>query len=75
MGAFNRARVESMFTLVRDCEGNIKRYRTSKMRQRWLAAVLLYCEQRFRRIKGYESIKAVVAEIKASQKEETVKAA
>jgi len=67
--------IESMFSMVRDCEGNIKRYRTSKMRQRWLAAVLLYCEQRFRRIKGYESIKAVVAEIEAIQKEDTVKAA
>jgi len=67
--------IESMFSMVRDCEGNIKRYRTSKMRQRWLAAVLLYCEQRFRRIKGYESIKAVVAEIESIQKEETVKAA
>ena len=32
--------IESMFSMVRSCERNIKRYRSSKMRQRWLAAVL-----------------------------------
>ena len=32
--------IESMFSMVRSCERNIKRYRNSKMRQRWLAAVL-----------------------------------
>ena len=30
--------IESMFSMVRSCERNIKRYRNSKMRQRWLAA-------------------------------------
>ena len=34
--------IESMFSMVRSCERNIKRYRNSKMRQRWLAAVLLH---------------------------------
>jgi len=67
--------IESMFSMVRDCEGNIKRYRTSKMRQRWLASVLLYCEQQFRKIKGYESIGAVVAQIETIQKGDVVKAA
>jgi hypothetical protein len=33
-----------MFSTVRDCEMNIKRYRDSAMRQRWLEAVLLHCE-------------------------------
>jgi len=33
--------IESMFGTVRDCEGNIKRYRGSRMSQRWLAAVCL----------------------------------
>lgn len=69
--------IESMFSMVRDGEGNIKRYRTSKMRQRWLGAVLLHCERRFKRVKGYTSIKAVVAAIDASHEEkaEEVKAA
>ena len=67
--------IESMFSMIRDCEMNIKRYRSSKMRQRWLAAVLLHCEQRFNRVKGYESIKAVLAAIDASHEEEILKVA
>ena len=61
--------IESMFSMVRSCERNIKRYRNSKMRQRWLAAVLLHCEHRFRRVKGYASIDTVVAAIDAIQRE------
>ena len=64
--------IESMFSMVRSCEHNIKRYRNSKMRQRWLATVLLHCEQRFRRLKGYASIDEVVAEIDAIQREDEV---
>lgn len=55
--------IESMFSTVRNAEGNIKRYRDSKMMQRWLAAVLLYSEKGFRRIKGYASISAVIRNI------------
>jgi putative transposase len=64
--------IESMFSMVRSCEHNIKRYRSSKMRQRWLAAVLLHCEQQFKRVKGYASIDEVVAAIDATQREDEV---
>ena len=67
--------IESMFSMVRDCESNIKRYRNSKMRQRWLAAVLLHCEQRFKRVKGHASIAAVVAAMDACLEEEALQAA
>jgi putative transposase len=59
--------IESMFSTVRDAEGNIKRYRDSKMMQRWLAAVLLYSEKGFRRIKGYASIPDVIRTIEATE--------
>ena len=59
--------IESMFSTVRDCEGNIKRYRGSRMSQRWLAAVCLHCEKRFRRVKGFASIHDVIATIEAEQ--------
>lgn len=59
--------IESMFSTVRDCERNVRRYRGSQMAQRWLAAVLLHCEEGFRRIKGYADIPAVVAAIEAEQ--------
>jgi len=55
--------IESLFSRVRSCEKNIKRYRNSKMAQRWLASVLLYGEKSFRTVKGHEQIKAVLANI------------
>jgi transposase-like protein len=67
--------IESMFSMVRDCEGNIKRHRTSNMRQRWLAAVLLHCEKKFRRVKGYESITLVIAFIDMYDPEKLIDAA
>jgi putative transposase len=59
--------IESMFSLVRHCERNIKRPRGSKMLQRWLGTVLFYCEQQFRRIKGYQDIERVLAQIEHEQ--------
>jgi hypothetical protein len=61
--------IESMFSTVRDCEGNIKRYRNSAMSQRWLATVLLHCEKGFRRVKGYLGIAEVIATIEQIQEE------
>lgn len=63
--------IESMFATVRNCEGNIKRYRGSKMMQRWLASVLLYCEEGFNRIKGFASIPDVIARIENVQEGNT----
>jgi len=62
--------IESMFATVRACEGNIKRYRGSRMSQRWLAAVCLHCEKGFTRVKGFASIPDVIAMIEAEQADE-----
>ena len=59
--------IESLFSRVRACEKNIKRYRDSRMAQRWLASVLLYAERSFRTTKGHEGIRAVLANIEAEQ--------
>jgi len=59
--------IESLFSRVRACERNIKRYRSSRMAHRWLAAVLLYGEKSFRTVKGREHIQAVLANIEADQ--------
>ena len=64
--------IESMFSSVRDYEGNIKRYRNSAMSQRWLATVLLHCEKGFRRVKGYLGIAEVVATIEQIKEEKYV---
>jgi transposase-like protein len=55
--------IESMFSIVRQCEKNIKRPRGSAMLQRWLGAVLLYFEKQFHRVRGYQDIKNVVSNI------------
>lgn len=56
--------IESLFATVRDCESNIKRYRSSKMSQRWLGAVLIHAEENFKAVKGYQSIAKVLRNIK-----------
>ncbi len=61
--------IESMFALVRHSERNIKRSRGSAMLQRWLGTVLLYCEQQFKRVKGFAGIAQVLATIEAEQVE------
>jgi len=64
--------IESMFSTVRDCEGNIKKYRNSKMMHRWLASVLLHCEKGFNRAKGHASIPAVIKQIEAGEPKDIV---
>jgi transposase-like protein len=61
--------IESMFSLVRHSERNIKRSRGSAMLQRWLGTVLLYCEQQFKRVKGFAGIAEVMATIEVEQAE------
>ena len=61
--------IESTFATVRECEGNIKRYRGSAMSQRWLGTVLFHAEQGFRTIKGHDEITAVRAAIETEQAE------
>ena len=66
--------IESMFAGVRDCEGNIKRYRSSKMSQRWLGTILLRSEKGFRRVKGYREIDGLVTKIRFFRNELAVAA-
>lgn len=64
--------IESMFSTVRHCERNIKRHRGSKMMQRWLATVLLYSEENFRKVKGHEFIIKVVETIEKEQENKNI---
>jgi hypothetical protein len=59
-----------MFATVRDSEGNIKRYRSSKMSQRWLGAVLIHAEDGFKAVKGFREIPKVIGKIKQLQNRE-----
>jgi putative transposase len=66
--------IESMFSTVRDCEMNIKRFRGSAMRQRWLGTVLLHCEKGFNKVMGHKDIAAVLRTIDNDQSEQKVAA-
>lgn len=67
-GKYQETRPDPMTPpMVRDAEGNIKRHRNSGMMQRWLASVLLHCEKRFSRVKGYASIPEVIRQIEAAE--------
>ena len=61
--------IENVFSKVRDCEKNIRRYRNSAMAQRWLAAVCLHAEAKFRRIKGAKNIPIVIQNIETYHQE------
>lgn len=60
--------IEAVFSQVRKAEGNIKRYRGSRMSRRWLASCLLFAEQQFRKIKGYQDIPEVIRNIRKEQR-------
>ena len=67
--------IEAMFSQVRRAEGNVLRYRGSKMSQRWLGTCLLYAESQFRRVKGHEQISEVTKNIKQLHTGETLQKA
>ena len=56
--------IESLFSKVRYREKNIRRWRNSNMRQRWLGTVLLHCEKTFNRVRGFKEIEDAVCAIK-----------
>ncbi len=61
--------IESLFSLVRHSERNIKRARGSAMLQQWRGTVLLYCEQQGNRVNGFAGIPQVMATIEAEHVE------
>ena len=67
--------IEAMFSQVRRIEGNILRYRGSKMSRRWLGSCLLHAETQFHRVRGYESIAEVVKNIEREHQGEAAQIA
>ena len=53
--------VESMISIARDTTKNVKRWRDGTMVKRWCAAGMLNAERKFRRLKGYRQMPALVA--------------
>jgi len=55
--------IESVFSKVREAHHKVKRNRGTKMAQRWLGSILLYAENGFRKVKGFESIPEIARKI------------
>jgi hypothetical protein len=57
--------IESIFSMVGDAAGNIKKYHDDRMKQRWLASVLLYCEKKFKKVKRHVYTANVIRNVEA----------
>jgi transposase-like protein len=55
--------IESMISIARTTQRNVKRWRDGDMRRRWTAAGMLQAEQQFRRICGYRDLADLVIAI------------
>ncbi len=67
--------VESMISIARTTQRNVKRWRDAAMARRWTAAGMLVAEGKFRRIKGYKDMPLLLAALArhpAPQPTETV---
>jgi hypothetical protein len=53
--------IESVFSGVEDHCGRVKRWRAGDHLQRWVASALLKVESRFRRLKGYKEMPALLS--------------
>jgi len=55
--------IESLFSVVRRTQRNVKRWHGGDMRQRWTAAGILDAERNFRRIKGRDQLARLAASL------------
>jgi hypothetical protein len=53
--------IESMISIARTTQRNVKNWKDAAMVRRWTAASMLVAETKFRRIKGYKDMPLLVA--------------
>jgi len=56
---------ESMISIARTVMGNVKRWRSGTMIERWTAAGMEVAARQFRRVKGYREIPVLLAALRA----------
>lgn len=57
--------VESAISVARTAHRNVKRWRSGTMAERWAAAGMSVAQKKFRKVKGYREIPALVAALQA----------
>ena len=55
--------IESCFAHVEHLTRNVKRWRNGSMVLRWVGTMLLYAEKKFRRIRGYQALPALLSSL------------
>jgi transposase-like protein len=63
--------IESCFSRARKLCGNVTRWRSQEMAQRWAGAMLLEAEKRFKRVKGYREMAVLIQALRGKQPQET----
>jgi putative transposase len=53
--------IESMISITRTTQRNVKNWKAAAMARRWTAAGILVAETKFRRIKGHRDMSLLVA--------------
>ncbi|MCA1694847.1 MAG: hypothetical protein LC749_08995, partial [Actinobacteria bacterium] len=53
--------IESMISITRTTQRNVKRWKDAAMAHRWTAAGMLVAQAKFRRIKGYKEMPLLLA--------------
>jgi hypothetical protein len=53
--------IESMISIARTTQRNVKNWQDGAMARRWTAAGMLIAEEKFRRIKGHKDMPLLVA--------------
>jgi hypothetical protein len=64
--------IESAISITRDVTRNVKRCSKTEMAERWVATAFLEAEKRFRKVRGYGQLPALIDALKerAGQKTE-----
>jgi transposase-like protein len=56
--------IESMISIARRTTGRVTKWKDGSMKKRWIAAGMLEAERSFRRVRGYQDMKKLVAALR-----------
>jgi putative transposase len=56
--------IESMISITRRTTGRVTKWKDGSMKKRWIAAGMLEAERSFRRVRGYQDMKKLVAALR-----------
>jgi len=64
--------IENLIGTIRTVTRNVKNWRNGRMVQRWAGLAVSHAARRFRRVKGYRDLPALLAALEATRTNHTV---